>query len=127
MIQAGQRFADAFTGLFIEWCDATLNFLRGCSRVSEGCENCYAERMAGGVYLGRPGGAYDGLTRKTNGGPRFEERIDDLLDGQQHENYPAAALPNPERSRIQRLVFERVGDAKAIRALLAKNNEGSGE
>jgi len=26
----------------IEWTDATWNFLAGCSRVSEGCDNCYA-------------------------------------------------------------------------------------
>lgn len=30
----------------IEWCDETLNVSIGCSRVSAGCENCYAERMA---------------------------------------------------------------------------------
>lgn len=30
----------------IEWTDATRNALRGCSRVSEGCRNCYAEGMA---------------------------------------------------------------------------------
>ena len=27
----------------IEWTDATWNPIRGCSRVSEGCRNCYAE------------------------------------------------------------------------------------
>lgn len=30
----------------IEWTDATWNPTRGCSRVSEGCRNCYAEVMA---------------------------------------------------------------------------------
>ena len=30
----------------IQWTDATWNPVRGCSRVSEGCRNCYAERMA---------------------------------------------------------------------------------
>ncbi len=30
----------------IEWTDRTWNCIRGCSRVSEGCRNCYAERMA---------------------------------------------------------------------------------
>ena len=30
----------------IEWTDETWNPVRGCSRVSEGCRNCYAERMA---------------------------------------------------------------------------------
>jgi hypothetical protein len=31
----------------IAWTDATWNPLRGCSRVSTGCEHCYAERQAG--------------------------------------------------------------------------------
>ena len=30
----------------IEWSDATWNVVTGCSRVSAGCENCYAERLA---------------------------------------------------------------------------------
>ncbi len=30
----------------IEWTDATWNPIRGCSRVSEGCRNCYAEKVA---------------------------------------------------------------------------------
>lgn len=30
----------------IEWTDATWNPTRGCTRVSEGCRNCYAEKMA---------------------------------------------------------------------------------
>jgi len=30
----------------IEWTDTTWSPTRGCSRVSEGCRNCYAERMA---------------------------------------------------------------------------------
>lgn len=30
----------------IAWTDAVWNPVRGCSRVSEGCRNCYAERIA---------------------------------------------------------------------------------
>jgi protein gp37 len=30
----------------IEWADASWNPVRGCSRVSEGCRNCYAEAQA---------------------------------------------------------------------------------
>lgn len=30
----------------IEWADATWNPTRGCSRISTGCEHCYAETMA---------------------------------------------------------------------------------
>lgn len=30
----------------IEWCDETINPIIGCSKISEGCMNCYAEKMA---------------------------------------------------------------------------------
>lgn len=30
----------------IEWATATWNPVTGCTRISEGCQNCYAERMA---------------------------------------------------------------------------------
>lgn len=45
----------------IEWTDATWNPVRGCSRVSPGCENCYAETMA--ARFAGPGQAYEGLAR----------------------------------------------------------------
>lgn len=34
------------TNTRIEWADATINPLVGCSKVSPACDNCYAERMA---------------------------------------------------------------------------------
>ncbi len=47
----------------IEWTDATWNPIRGCSRVSEGCRNCYAESVA--ARFSGPGMPYEGLaTRK---------------------------------------------------------------
>jgi len=30
----------------IEWCDETINPVVGCSRISDGCKNCYAARRA---------------------------------------------------------------------------------
>ncbi len=30
----------------IEWTDATWNPITGCTKISEGCKNCYAERIA---------------------------------------------------------------------------------
>lgn len=30
----------------IEWCDATLNLWWGCTKVSQGCKNCYAENLS---------------------------------------------------------------------------------
>ena len=51
----------------IEWTDATWNPLRGCTRVSEGCRNCYAERVA--ARFSGPGMAYEGTIKdgKWNG------------------------------------------------------------
>lgn len=45
----------------IEWTDATWNPVRGCSRVSAGCENCYAEAVA--RRFSAPGQPYEGLVR----------------------------------------------------------------
>lgn len=30
----------------IEWCDHTVNFWHGCAKVSEACDNCYAETLS---------------------------------------------------------------------------------
>ncbi|MFH1183358.1 MAG: DUF5131 family protein [Candidatus Moraniibacteriota bacterium] len=30
----------------IEWCNITINPIVGCSKISEGCQNCFAEKMA---------------------------------------------------------------------------------
>lgn len=57
----------------IEWTDATWNPIRGCSRVSEGCRNCYAERVA--IRFSGPGQAYDGLAKITNGHPQWTGKI----------------------------------------------------
>lgn len=46
----------------IEWTDATWNPIRGCSRISQGCVNCYAEKVA--ARFSGPGLAYEGLTDK---------------------------------------------------------------
>jgi protein gp37 len=44
----------------IEWTDATWNFLTGCSKISPGCDHCYAEALskrlqASGAYRYRNG------------------------------------------------------------------------
>lgn len=46
----------------IAWTDATWNPVRGCSRVSEGCRNCYAEAVA--ARFSGPGQPYEGLARR---------------------------------------------------------------
>ncbi|MHB1065621.1 MAG: DUF5131 family protein [Georgenia sp.] len=57
----------------IAWTDATWNPIRGCTRVSEGCRNCYAEGVA--ARFSGPGLAYEGLVRRTSAGPRWTGAI----------------------------------------------------
>lgn len=57
----------------IEWTDATWNPVRGCSRVSAGCESCYAERQA--IRHGGEGRPYEGLVRTVNGHPVWTGKI----------------------------------------------------
>ena len=58
----------------ISWTDTTWNPVRGCSRVSAGCMNCYAETQAARIVRMGKGKstAYDGLVKLTAGGePRW--------------------------------------------------------
>ena len=50
----------------IEWTDSTWNPFIGCSRVSEGCRHCYAERLAG-RFSAKTEGVYAGTTKTVNG------------------------------------------------------------
>ena len=66
----------------IEWTDTSWNPIIGCSRVSKGCEHCYAETIAGRFGNGKPT-VYSGLTQIVNGRPRWTGQIKEtktLLD-----------------------------------------------
>jgi len=67
----------------IVWClnpdgtpGETWNPILGCSRVSAGCENCYAERLAGTRLVHLP--QYADLTRQTEHGPRWTGQVNFL-------------------------------------------------
>lgn len=71
----------------IEWADATLNYVNGCTRISPGCGGpgnaggCYAERLAATRLRNVPSRA--GLATMTPGGPRWTGKInidDRMLD-----------------------------------------------
>jgi protein gp37 len=89
-------------GTGIEWTDATWNPIRGCTRVSEGCRNCYAERVA--ARFSKPGMPYEGLA-----GFRVH-----VLDGDKEELRPywtgkvrvvERALEQPLRWKRPRRIF----------------------
>jgi protein gp37 len=51
----------------IEWADATLNYVNGCSVLSPGCTNCYAMKLAGTRMRSHP--SREGLTQQSKAGP----------------------------------------------------------
>ena len=57
----------------IEWTESTWNPVRGCTRVSEGCRFCYAERIA--ARFSGKGMAYEGLAKNTKAGPRWTQEV----------------------------------------------------
>lgn len=57
----------------IEWTEHTWNPIRGCTRVSAGCEHCYAERIA--ARFSGPGMPYEGLAEMTPPGPRWTGEV----------------------------------------------------
>lgn len=63
----------------IEWTDATWNPVRGCARVSTGCEHCYAERVAARFSgIGQP---YAGLIHPhTHGWNGKIKLVPEMLD-----------------------------------------------
>ncbi len=77
----------------IEWTDATWNPVRGCSRVSEGCRNCYAERVA--ARFSGPGEPYHGLAVMKPDGPHWTGKV----------KLPADHLTDPLRWRTPRRIF----------------------
>ena len=73
----------------IEWTDVTWNPTRGCSRVSEGCRYCYAERTAArfakgdtvhqipsGEYAGTREGPFHGFVQIANGHPQWTGKVE---------------------------------------------------
>lgn len=79
----------------IEWTNATWNPLRGCRRVSEGCRNCYAERVA--ARFSGPGQPYEGLAKMTPSGPRWTgtvRLVPELLDQPLRWNKPRMIFVN---------------------------------
>jgi protein gp37 len=71
----------------IEWADKVWNPTRGCSRVSPGCQNCYAERIAarfsdqavgviGKTSAAYPAGPFHTFSERTPSGPRWTGKVE---------------------------------------------------
>lgn len=90
----------------ISWTDATWNPVRGCSRVSEGCRHCYAERVA--ARFSGPGQPYEGLARRkltivNNEEPDPGNRIEARWTGE--VRFVTEHLADPLRWKKPRRIF----------------------
>ncbi|HYF16322.1 MAG TPA: phage Gp37/Gp68 family protein [Ramlibacter sp.] len=79
----------------IEWTDATWNPVRGCSRVSAGCMNCYAEGVA--ARFAGPDQPFEGLAVRTSQGPKWTGQVrlvPELLETPLHWRKPRMIFVN---------------------------------
>ena len=58
----------------IEWADSVWNPFVGCTRVSAGCQKCYAERFTA-RFAGIPGHKFEGVSKNTPQGPRWTGKV----------------------------------------------------
>lgn len=106
----------------IEWTDRVWNPVRGCSKVSSGCENCYAERMAS-RFCG-PGQPYDGLVWRPSDGrssgwtgeARF---VPDMLDAPLHWRKPCRVFVNSMSDLFHESITDHDRDAVLAAMLLS--------
>ena len=73
----------------IEWTNETWNPIVGCSKVSSGCDNCYAERMARRLaHMGKEGYGY--VTHKKGGwnGKIYRKFYNDVINKPLHWKKP---------------------------------------
>lgn len=66
------------TNTDIDWADIVWNPLRGCSRISEGCRNCYAEKIAG--RFSGEAQPFHGFATMTPSGARWTGNVELLPD-----------------------------------------------
>ncbi len=113
----------------IEWTDCTWNPVRGCTRVSEGCRNCYAERQAArysgsvdrlGVPLGGKDLPFHGFAENTKAGPRWTGRVElipHMLDKPLHWREPKRIFVNSMSDLFhEALPFEHIAAVFGVMA-----------
>jgi protein gp37 len=107
----------------IEWTDRTWNVSRGCSRVSEGCRNCYAERMA--ARFSGPGAPFHGFAHPTPAGPRWTGRVEliqEKLDEPLHWRKPSRVFVNSMSDLFhEALSFEHIESVFRIMAIAERH------
>jgi protein gp37 len=104
----------------IQWTDATWNPVTGCTKVSEGCRNCWACRLAATRLKHNP--RYEGLATIHNGLSEWSGQVrlhSDLLDLPLHWRKPRKIFVCPQADLFHDVVpfefIKRVWDVAAQR------------
>ena len=105
----------------IEWTDATWNPVTGCSRVSEGCRNCYAAALAPRLAaMGQDG--YTDLPWTKKNAPKNVKLHEDRLDTPLRWAKPRRIFVNSMSDLFHELVpFEFVDRVFAVMALAPRH------
>lgn len=115
----------------IAWTDATWNPVRGCSRVSEGCRNCYAEGIAArfnryideipGPRVGQTSEPFYGFAVRTPAGPRWTGKvalIPEKLSEPLHWRKPRRVFVNSMSDLFhEKLMFEEIAAVFGVMAV----------
>ena len=100
----------------ISWCDSTVNFWRGCTKVSPGCANCYAETLALTRLAGREG--YPGLPWTPENAAwnvaLRPERLDQPLRWRKPRRIFVNSMSDLFHSRVPEAFLDRVFVAMAV-------------
>lgn len=99
----------------IAWTDETWNPLRGCSKVSAGCANCYAEGMA--ARFSGPGMPFEGLTTKGhwNGTVRLvEEKLTAPLRWKRPRRVFVTSVSDPFHPSVTDEMLDRIFAVMAL-------------
>ncbi len=87
----------------IEWTESTWNPVVGCTRVSEGCRNCYAERMA--KRLAAMAEADRRVGRKVGRKANYEAVVDEHGRWNNQVYLDHDAVDDPLSWRLPRVIF----------------------
>lgn len=107
----------------IEWTDQSWNPVRGCSKCSEGCRNCYAERMA--ARFSDDGFWGHGYATRTKRGPRWTGRVDlveSKLDDVLQWRKPRRIFVNSTSDLFHERLEDRDIDQVLVRMLLSSRH-----
>lgn len=90
----------------IEWTDRTWNCLRGCSRISQGCVNCYAEKIAQRFS----DGPFKTFATRAHGWTGKVELIEEKLNEPLHWRNPSRVFVNSMSDLFHEAVTDQTID-----------------